>query len=193
MKIYDLLSTEYLGRKITDSKNEVVLAIAMDQNSDIIIVDDKGGRVAISRFLITEEWEMLDQIGWERASLEAPYKYLDVNGMIKEARETSTIIDELRYANSNYFVSEEIAASVKDFELINRHLLKFRDMNDTEGVKWNYNDSPKYFIYYNNVDKVLEISSTIVKRTIGTVYFSTKELAKQALESFSEEIIKLYA
>ena len=63
-------------------------------------------------------------------------------------------------------------------------------LNDGWEPDWNDANQTKYFIYYNNNDKVFKIDVNTYFNN-GVVYFKSKELAKQAIEILGEEIIKL--
>lgn len=63
-------------------------------------------------------------------------------------------------------------------------------LNDGWKPDWNDCAQHKYFIYYNNKDKTFT-SDVNTYFNSGVVYFKSKEIAKQAIQILSEDIVKL--
>jgi hypothetical protein len=63
-------------------------------------------------------------------------------------------------------------------------------LNEGSEFDWKDHSEYKYFIYYNNNNKIFQIDfNTFVN--YGIVYFKSKELAQQAIEILGEETVKL--
>lgn len=63
-------------------------------------------------------------------------------------------------------------------------------LNDGWKPDWNDNEQEKFYIYYSNVSKTIEIDYNCVCNS-GEVYFKSRELAGQAIKILGEETIKL--
>jgi hypothetical protein len=63
-------------------------------------------------------------------------------------------------------------------------------LNDGWEPDWNDNEQEKFYIYYSNVSKTIEIDYNCVCNS-GEVYFKSRELAGQAIKILGEETIKL--
>lgn len=63
-------------------------------------------------------------------------------------------------------------------------------LNDGWEPNWEDNLQLKYYMFYNNKSKTLDIDYNTYCN-LGVVYFKSKTLAKQAIEILGEEIIKL--
>lgn len=63
-------------------------------------------------------------------------------------------------------------------------------LNDGWEPDWNDIEQEKFYIYYSNVSKTIEIDYNCVCNS-GEVYFKSRELAGQAIKILGEETIKL--
>ena len=90
----------------------------------------------------------------------------------------------------NYFKTKE-EAERKCFEIrLHRKLELFAlEKNDTE-IDWN-DSSEKYMINYNK-DKGIFIDRVYTLKIFGQVYFTSKEIAEKALETFRHELIRYF-
>ena len=90
----------------------------------------------------------------------------------------------------NYFKTQE-EAERKRFEIrLHRQLELFAlENNDTE-ITWDIN-SEKYLINYNK-DKGIFIDRVYTLKIFGQVYFTSKEIAEKALETFRHELIRYF-
>ena len=90
----------------------------------------------------------------------------------------------------NYFKAQE-EAERKRFEIrLHRQLELFAlENNDTE-IDWN-DSNEKYMINYNK-DKGIFIDRVYTLKIFGQVYFTSKEIAEKALETFRHELIRYF-
>ena len=90
----------------------------------------------------------------------------------------------------NYFETQE-EAERKRFEIrLHRQLELFAlENNDTE-INWN-DSSEKYMINYNK-DKGIFIDRVYTLKIFGQVYFTSKEIAEKALETFKNDLIRYF-
>ena len=90
----------------------------------------------------------------------------------------------------NYFKTQE-EAERKRFEIrLHRQLELFAlENNDTE-IDWN-DSSEKYMINYNK-DKGIFIDRVYTLKIFGQVYFTSKEIAEKALETFKNDLIRYF-
>ena len=90
----------------------------------------------------------------------------------------------------NYFKTQE-EAERKRFEIrLHRQLELFAlEKHDTE-INWN-DSSEKYMINYNK-DKGIFIDRVYTLKIFGQVYFTSKEIAEKALETFKNDLIRYF-
>ena len=91
----------------------------------------------------------------------------------------------------NYFKTQE-EAERKRFEIrLHRQLELFAlENNDTE-ITWDIN-SEKYLINYSK-DMGIVIDKVYTLKDFGQVYFTSREIAEKALETFKNDLIRYFA
>ena len=192
MKIWELLTDEHVGRLICNQEGNVRLSIKKDQSEDIIITDFKDQIVPVSKMLLAEEWDFVELNGWERSMANSEYFYIADTGIVKKSNEDLSIKEELRYEVANYFSKEEKAQEMLDMEIINRKLKKIADANNEE-IDWTNLSQEKYTIGYNHIeDNFILVQCNDHYRTIGSIYFTNKDVAQRALEFVLQDLKKSY-
>ena len=90
----------------------------------------------------------------------------------------------------NYFKTQE-EAERKHFEIrLHRQLELFALENNNTEIDWN-DSSEKYMINYNK-DKGIFIDRVYTLKIFGQVYFTSKEIAEKALETFKDDLIRYF-
>lgn len=140
--------------------------------------------------------EQLKQLGIElpknkrwRADAGEIYYFVSSWGSICDANDYYHNYDAFRYYSHNYFQTREEAdkyARVLETEML---LRKYADEHNEE-LTWNSLDNPVWNIYYQYDDIVIE--SWTISKFPHTIYFSSKKIARDALEEIGEERIKEY-
>lgn len=82
---------------------------------------------------------------------------------------------------ANSFNNWEFANQVYLHELLNRKLLKYAWDNEAEDCEWDKLKS-HYYIVFNIEEKRFEIGENIVCKIANTVFFSSADIAKKAIE-----------
>lgn len=118
------------------------------------------------------------------------YFYVKTNGEIGSAG-WDDIVDKDRYALGDCFrTKEEAKFTVEKLKVI-AELKRFAQKHNEEKIDWNDIDQEKYYFYYNCTYKRFDIN--LVYGTKGNaIYFSSKEIAEQAVKEIGEERIKKY-
>ncbi len=65
---------------------------------------------------------------------------------------------------------------------------RWADEHNTEPINWEDSNQYKYTVYYNYLYKRFEHGRANLCRNIFSVYFTSKELAEQAIEAFGDKI-----
>ena len=90
----------------------------------------------------------------------------------------------------NYFKTQE-EAERKRFEIrLHRQLELFALENNVTEINWN-DSSEKYMINYNK-DKGIFIDRVYTLKIFGQVYFTSKEIAEKALETFKDDLVRYF-
>jgi len=91
----------------------------------------------------------------------------------------------------NYFKTKEEADFALQKHLVYQELKQFADENN-DPIDWCDGRSAKYIITYCNVEKRICIDCWATTQFMGCVWFSSMELAEQAIQKVGEDRIKKY-
>lgn len=119
------------------------------------------------------------------------YYYIDDEGSINYHFFANDEIDNFLYFSNNCFQTKEEAEFHLEKLKVYYELKNFADENNEE-IDWKNIDQIKYtFLFDYEDDKIVYDNIRFFKR-IGSIYFSSKELAKQAIAKVGEDRIKKY-
>lgn len=100
-------------------------------------------------------------------------------------------VDEFRYYNHNYFQTEDKAQKYAKVLETERQLKKFADEHNDK-IDWSNTNQEKWNLcYYYSRYEVSPIRCCMVKEA-RVIYFSSEEIARQAIDEIGEEKIKEY-
>lgn len=149
-------------------------------NENYIVINGKKAE-------LTEE--QLKQLGIEvskpkrwRAEETAVYYFTTDTGKVGVSREYLMDVDNIRYDTHNYFKTKEEAEEYAKVLEIKRQLMKFADEHngtDSSQRKW-------FIEYHTNSLDGIALSSSANTRNAETIYFSSKEIAKQAIDTIDK-------
>ena len=120
------------------------------------------------------------------------YYFITNDGQIWE-----TVFDNNKYCTRRYDIGNcfktKKEAERKVFEIqLHRKLELFALENNEKEIDWNNTDN-KYYIYYDYIDKYLQISIRNYNKPFDSnVYFSSEELANKAIETFKDDLIRYF-
>lgn len=119
------------------------------------------------------------------------YYSISTNGEIDSYNFCNDNVDKELIDFGNYFKTQE-EAERKYFEIkLHRQLELFAlENNDTE-IDWS-DRSKKYVINYNK-DNGIFIDMVYTLKIFGQVYFTSKEIAEKALETFQDDLLRYFA
>lgn len=119
------------------------------------------------------------------------YWYVDSFGDTAVEISAEDSEDEYKIFSNNCFKTEEEAEFRLEQINVYNELKNFADENNDE-IDWIYQRRPKYSIVYSYIENELDISGWTNVRDLGQIYFTTKELALQAIETVGGDRIKKY-
>lgn len=120
--------------------------------------------------------------GWERVPVGLVHKFIGQHG-IEESYDTYGAISNILYNNANYFSNDEKANEINDNQTLWRKLKRFADEHNN-GLE------PDKFYISQNIDGKLYVNHDHYNTRFMEVYFSSEELAKEALDRFRSELEK---
>lgn len=132
-----------------------------------------------------------DSKRWEPKNGEK-YWYVMGDGDITDTHWSSYCsIDDDHFAMSNCFKTKEEAEFAAEKIKVYLELKNFADENN-DPIDWHDGRSAKHIITYCNVEKRICIDCWSTTQFMGCIYFSSKELAKQAVAKVGGDRIKKY-
>lgn len=99
--------------------------------------------------------------------------------------------DSFRYDTHNYFQTEDEARKYAKVIEIERQLKRFADEHNGE-IDWTDINQEKWCLHYSYNYYKVNVSNDYWARKSRLIYFSSKEIAEQAINTIGEEKIKEY-
>ena len=139
-----------------------------------------------------EEYVENQLTGWERVGENELYYSINGNSYVEEMNEDMCMEDKYYYEDANYFSTEDKAEEINFKQTLFRKLQRFSDEHGGNEIDLK-RDCHKFCIEYCPYGKLLvsnRFSSTT--RDFGQVYFTSREVAQQAIELFHDDLIKYF-
>lgn len=102
------------------------------------------------------------------------------------------VTDRHRLAMGNCFKTKEEAKFAAEKIKVYQELKNFADENNDHPIEWRQPNISNYYIYLYHDDNALYVSDCWTCQDLGQVYFSSEELAKQAIQKVGKDRIKKY-
>lgn len=155
-----------------------------------LIIKDKEIEVEISE----EEYKKLQpseekKTGYERMPESDIYYYANPKGDVDTTVEDCYDVDNECYESANYYSSETVAKNNARADKLMRQLRRFAVEHRGCGVNLNDINTKKYAIYYNYINKEIEIKYMVMTKAFGAIYFDSEETAQAAIDEFHDELI----
>lgn len=116
------------------------------------------------------------------------YFYVSGYGIVGSNVWINDYIDNGYYEIGNCFKTEEEAKFALEKLKVETELRRFAEENNEYEIDWENDAQEKWFIYY--CDKICLYQTYITMR--NDVYFSSKKIAKRAVDYIGEERLKKY-
>ena len=139
---------------------------------------------------IKKQIEECDKKYLRHNKLGEKYYAISTDGEILTYKFTNDYLDEELINFGNYFKTKE-EAERKCFEIkLHRQLELFALENNDREIDWG-DGSEKYTIIYR-IDVGILINKVYSSKDFGQVYFTSKEIAEKALESFKDDLVRYF-
>ncbi len=195
----------YIGELINETARERVIELAKQirdlpwseeyvedekmNNENYIVINGKKAE-------LTEE--QLKQLGIEvgknkRERVEDGhiFFFVDRGNCIDSRFDNRFALSDYCYDTHNYFQTEEEAQKYADVLEIKRQLMKFADKHN-EKINWKDSQTLKYHLYSGEPSAIIMVGYTYNTRFPDTVYFSSEEIARQAIDTIGKDNIIKY-
>lgn len=128
---------------------------------------------------------------YTRLDIYNTYYYIAADSQVVPSSDDRLILDDEVFEAANYFNSKNYAEYIAFKETLMRKIDKFAWENNAKVIDWNNDSSAKCYITFSNVCNEFITDWNSSYRS-NDIYFTSKEIAKQAIEEFKEDLIKLY-
>lgn len=161
----------------------------LEKQLDLLRDEVEKQRIAYVIALKNDEGEKENK-RW-RADESCLYWFVQNTGIPNCTYEYYRDIDNFRYDTHNYFKSEEEARRYAKVLETERQLRRFTNEHNGE-IGWSNNNSAKRYLSYNYSTQSICTRSVWTLKEPRVIYFSSKEIAQQAIDTIGEEKIKEY-
>ena len=139
---------------------------------------------------IKKQIEECDKKSWKPNKLDEKYYSISTYGEVGVYEFYDDDVDKELINFGNYFKTKQ-EAERKAFEIgLHRQLELFALENNETEINWNDN-SKKYIISYNTHGRLF-IDDVYSLKDFGQVYFTSKEAAEKAIETFKDDLIRYF-
>ena len=139
-----------------------------------------------------EEYTEPELTGWERVKKDEISYYIDIDGLIEGDLEIFDSVDNRCFNAANYFSTKEKSQEINFKQTLFRKLQRFSDENGGNEIDWKIDRQAKWCIEYNNDNGEIVIVPFHSIMQFGQVYFTSHEVAEQAIQLFHDDLIKYF-
>ena len=182
MYIDEVLDYLKCGKKIRRASWPIGVFII--RNSDSINIKD----------LLADDWEVVEgKKKWWEPELDEKYYMIHGDGSIDYNNYDFDYDDKILMAIGNCFQTEEQAAFMAEKLKVIHELEKFAYENNEKEIDWNDTNQEKFYLVMNYKNKYIDVIYTYVWiYSPSNIYFTSRKIAKEAIETIGEERIKKY-
>ena len=152
-----------------------------------LIIDGKEIEVQINEEDLKKITTTDKITGYERVN--GGYYYYDNGYTVDTILDTGNPTSVDLYDVANYYSNVNIATNNARADKLMRQLRRFSVENRKADIDWNDETRYKYRICYSYSDKEFFINFADYWRGFGQIYFDTEETARQAIETFKDELL----
>lgn len=127
--------------------------------------------------------------GYERVKESEKYYHINAIGEIHSDFEDNDNFNNDLYANANYYIDKTVAENNARADKLMRQLRRFAVEHNECVSDWGNEEQTKYCIDYDYYKKRCIVIDTLWHRYFGQIYFSSREIAEQAIREFERELI----
>ena len=100
--------------------------------------------------------------------------------------------DRKHFEVANCFETEEEARKVAFEQTLFRKIRRFKETYDEGDIDWNNENSPKFYIIFDNQYKKILVKYICTCEDFGQIYFNSHKIAEQCIEEFKEDLKKYF-
>ena len=165
------------------------------KNGDLVDIENntylRDENISIA-YLLKLDFEEIKEMKnpYTRVNLGKTYYFENKKGDVDHFKYLNDHFDNRLLSNVNHFNNKNYAEYVAFKETLMRNLDKFAWEHNAKVIDW-HDHSTKYYIAFANGNNELIVDWDFAYKS-NNIYFTSKEIAKMALEKFKEDLMKLY-
>lgn len=128
---------------------------------------------------------------WKGKKNDAYYSITSEGDLVDDV-ENESAYDDSCYQFGNYFKTIDEADFAREKHFIYQQLSDYALEHNTEEIDWNNLNQGKTYIRFSACLWKVETGFTYEKKDIGQIYFTSREIAENAIKEIGEDKIKYY-
>lgn len=150
--------------------------LTQEEREQLISLAEKGNKVNPKKRWRAERYET--------------YYWIDTDVRIFKSNECGRESDNFCYQTHNYFKTKEDAEFARKRILVYQELKDYALKYNESEFDWNNREQYKYYIFCNNKEILIGNDNTVMD--LGQIYFTSREIARNAINFIGEDRIKKY-
>ena len=127
---------------------------------------------------------------WKPSNSNKAYFYITTSGNVSHGCWDGGQFDESRYEFGNCYPTKEDAEFAAEAHKVYAELKRYAEEH-SDPIDWDNETCYKYSLHYNHYKKKIETTGHVTWQSIG-IFFSSDQLAMQAVKEIGENRIKKY-
>lgn len=132
---------------------------------------------------------MNKKTGYERVKNGEEFYLVGEDSEVYDTIEQQMANDEQQYNTANYYSDKTVAEENARADELMRKLRRFAVEHNECELDWKAGYQYKFYIEYDHSFQRIEINKNQFMRKFGQIYFSTEEIAKQAIKEHEDELL----
>ena len=174
----------------TDEMFEDIKEDKMDNNTLQINMNNLTDEERATLLSLVEKANKSESKVW-KPEVEEKFYTLFGDGSINELTWYSDVYSIRRYEIGNYFKTKDEAKFTLEKLKVITELRRYALEHNEKEIDWNDEDQDKFGLYFHHQSKKILINTYTSCQTTF-IYFTSKEIARSAIETIGEERIKKY-
>lgn len=127
---------------------------------------------------------------YERVNINERYYFVNDQGGVDYVQNLDDYYDNIKFNSLNYFNNKNYAEYIAFKETLMRKLDKFAWEHNAKAINWDDSYQKYYITFANGNNELIVVWGCLYKS--NNIYFTSREIAEQALEEFKEDLMKFY-
>lgn len=127
---------------------------------------------------------------YERVNINERYYFVNDQGGVDYVQNLDDYYDNIKFNSLNYFNNKNYAEYIAFKETLMRKLDKFAWEHNARVVNRSAGSKKYYITLFSQSNELIVVWGCLYKS--NNIYFTSREIAEQALEEFKEDLMKFY-